>query len=323
MQAIRRILVGVDLSRCHPLEIAALGASIDNTMETAHSLARSCDAELQILTVFNWTEDSMHHLDPEDRSKVKHTFEEKAHLALENLVGKARGKSVRAASKLVLGKPWQEIVREVVRGRHDLLVIGPHEAQGFHPFAGNTAVTLLRTCPCPVWVAKPGSAIPHPNILVASDLGLASDTAMQHGLALGRNVGAKVDVLHVAVCRIDELGWSEQPDPDVKARHQQVLAAAEKQLNEQVQTALNQLPKSSSETGSSVEVHLAEDVGNPAHIIELFIEAHHIDLLVVGTAARHGLAGLIVGNMSERLLPAMRCSLLVVKALDFQCPVSE
>jgi nucleotide-binding universal stress UspA family protein len=44
-----------------------------------------------------------------------------------------------------------------------------------------------------------------------------------------------------------------------------------------------------------------------------FATAHHTELLVVGTVARSGVAGRIIGNTAEAVLSQLPCSMLVVK----------
>ena len=48
----------------------------------------------------------------------------------------------------------------------------------------------------------------------------------------------------------------------------------------------------------------------------------NIDLIVMGTLARTGIAGLITGNIAERVLGQIDCSVLAVKPSDFVTPVS-
>jgi universal stress protein E len=52
------------------------------------------------------------------------------------------------------------------------------------------------------------------------------------------------------------------------------------------------------------------------------VERHGIELLVMGTIGRGGIAGMITGNTAERLLPRVSCSLLAVKPDDFRSPVT-
>jgi Universal stress protein family len=52
-----------------------------------------------------------------------------------------------------------------------------------------------------------------------------------------------------------------------------------------------------------------------------FVVSQGIDLLVMGTVARTGLAGFIVGNTAERLLQRLVCSALWVKPDGFFTPI--
>ncbi len=49
---------------------------------------------------------------------------------------------------------------------------------------------------------------------------------------------------------------------------------------------------------------------------------HDPDLVVLATVSRTGIAGLLLGNTAERLLPRLDTSLLIVKPADFVCPVT-
>jgi nucleotide-binding universal stress UspA family protein len=58
-------------------------------------------------------------------------------------------------------------------------------------------------------------------------------------------------------------------------------------------------------------VHLAK--GDPRVEIARFARAFRTDLLVIGTAARKGLMGRVLGNTAEALLPTIHCSMLVIR----------
>ena len=53
--------------------------------------------------------------------------------------------------------------------------------------------------------------------------------------------------------------------------------------------------------------------GDPRVVIADFASSHRIDLLVMGTVARSGVAGRIIGNTAEAVLNQLPCSMLVVK----------
>ena len=60
-------------------------------------------------------------------------------------------------AKVLIGTPYLEIIREVLRNKHDLVM---KTAMGIGRLGellfGSTATHLMRKCPRPVWVIKPG-----------------------------------------------------------------------------------------------------------------------------------------------------------------------
>ena len=91
-------------------------------------------------------------------------------------------------------------------------------------------------------------------------------------------------------------------------------AEASKQLEVQLaQVDTDRLPKPPS-------IDIVVDAADVAIIRR--IEQREIDLLVMGTIARGGVAGVLTGNTAERLLPRIPCSVLAVKPPDFVCPIT-
>jgi universal stress protein E len=314
MSFFTNILVGVDLSKCRSFTVAELSAGATETIQTAIGLACSGQARLLFFAVLNLTEEALHHLDPEDRSQVKRTVEQEARQALDDLVEQARLQDVNARSKLVLGKVWLEIIRQVLLEKHDLVVLGTRDLTGFRRLLfGNTALKLVRRCPCPVWVCKPGRKSTHPNILVATNLKPGSETVLQYGIGLARMLEAKLHVLHVVDYPLDRLGWSGLPDELTTQYHQRVRSAAEATLRLQLEKTSYQA------MGENCQVHLADGVGFPDVAIQHYLELHKIDLLIMGTMAG---GGFFIGNTAERLLPEVQCSVLAIKPPGFQSAVA-
>jgi universal stress protein E len=251
---------------------------------------------------------------------------------LEALVLQARQRGVEAQGRLVPGDGWLEIIRQVLRGKHDLVVVGKRDVTELRRMLfGNTSMKLLRRCPCPVLVTKPptfasgvlGANVrrgPAPdvsplNILVATDLKPTSLDALRLGIGLARQMNARLHVLHVVEYQLDEVCNIGLPDAKQADYRSKVLAGAQERLHAH-------LEKTDYQTlGSRIEVHLGGDVGLPDVAIQHFIEAHGIHLLVMGTIGRGGIQGIMIGNTAERLLPEVHCSVLAVKPPDFVCPV--
>ncbi len=67
------------------------------------------------------------------------------------------------------------------------------------------------------------------------------------------------------------------------------------------------------------QIHL--DKGRASEVIPETVAKHRINLLVMGTVARTGVSGLIIGNTAESVLDKVRCSVIAVKPPGFVTPV--
>ena len=97
------------------------------------------------------------------------------------------------------GTAHAEILRFAKEQRTDLIVMGTHGRRGVaHAVMGSVAETVVRTAPCPVLtVRKPPREYVAPNILVPTDFGVASDTALSYGRTLAHTFGGRLHLLHV------------------------------------------------------------------------------------------------------------------------------
>jgi universal stress protein E len=69
----------------------------------------------------------------------------------------------------------------------------------------------------------------------------------------------------------------------------------------------------------SHEVHLLK--GDPGALIVDLARKKRIELVVMGTVCRTGLAGFFIGNTAEKVLQEVDCSVLAVKPDGFVTPV--
>jgi nucleotide-binding universal stress UspA family protein len=70
-----------------------------------------------------------------------------------------------------------------------------------------------------------------------------------------------------------------------------------------------------------VAIQLLE--GEPERAISHFVDSNGVDLVVMGTVARSGIPGLVMGNTAERVLQRLRGSVLAVKPPGFVSPVER
>jgi nucleotide-binding universal stress UspA family protein len=141
------------------------------------------------------------------------------------------------------------------------------------------------------------------RILVPVDFSDCSREALQHAEALARQLEVGIDVLHV---------W--QPAPRlwpyvVEPIREEVL----EDLRRDLMTFLRDVPD---ELAARVFLHLATGV-----IVDEILSAagrEAVDLIIMGTHGRRGLAHLFQGSVAEKVLRRAPCPVLVVRASSQQ-----
>ena len=315
MQHFRNILVGVDLSHADRLVSPELNAPTEEAVRRAVWLAGQVSAELTFFSALDISPQAEELL-AAHTEQASQTVEDDAYQVLGELVARAKQEGVEAKSRLAVGKDWVEIIRQVLRGAHDLVVVGTRDRGGVSRLLfGSTGMKLLRKCPCPVWITRPDPNWDDVVMLVATDLTEVGQDVLYTAINGAQLLDAKVRVLHAL-----ELGFQQQmfhsglPQEEIDALQERRRAKDEEMLYEQLSlTDWRTLTY-------GVLTHVVD--GPPEAAILQAIKEYGIDLLVMGIVARQGIPGLLVGNTAERLLPEVSCSLLAIKPDDFQCPIT-
>ncbi len=313
MAEVQNILVGIDLSHGDHLISAELSPESLGALAQATELAQKSSAQLTLFAVVDLDPHAYAYLDEEDPQALA-KLGAQAEEVLSGFVQTARSQGVITVSSAhSFGKSWVELIKQVLRGNHDLLVIGTRKLTGLQRLLmGSTSLKLMRNCPCPVWITKPHVTAPVTRVLVADDLTEIGARLVRLGSVLAKAKNAELHVLHAL-----EYPWdSDQSvvDPKQAAYHEKCQVRAQAELAEHLACAEAQaLPK-------PAQVVIREDLAENA--ILKYIETQQIDLLVMATIARSGIAGFLMGNTAERLMPQIECSVLAIKPDDFQCPIT-
>ena len=151
------------------------------------------------------------------------------------------------------------------------------------------------------------------NILVATDFGDASETALRYGRALAAQFSARLHLLHVTenlhLAASNGYGYTSLP----YRMQQEIELAARKQtealLTEEDRRGLNAIAMTMTDN-------------SPAAAIAEYAKAHDIDLVLVGTHGRGGLSHLLMGSVAERVVRTAPCPVLTVRDAqhDFVVP---
>ena len=241
---------------------------------------------------------------------------------LELFAEPIREQKLQLDIEVMIGTPFIEIIRHVLDHGHDLVMMsaegGRGGLKGF--FFGSASLHLMRKCPCPVWVIKPGPHRRFERILAAVDpdprdedhLGV-SNKIMQLATSLARLEGSELRVVHA---------W-DHPAEDVLRGAGRLPAAEVDQIVRDTRATheswLNELLARHPLSGIPHNVHLLR--GEPAEVIIGLAAKRSIDLIIMGTVTRTGIPGLFIGNTAETVLRQVDCSVLTVKPRGFVTPV--
>ncbi|HSR34067.1 MAG TPA: universal stress protein [Anaerolineae bacterium] len=250
----------------------------------------------------------------------EHIVEEESQ-RLNQWVDYIRRSGVPVTGKMLCGTPFLEIIREVLRHEHDLVMTATEGRGGLRErLFGSTAMHLMRSCPCPVWVVKPIHPERHTRILAAVDPTridqeqyTVSIKIMDLATALARRDQCELVVVHC---------WTFPAEQSLRRGY--LIASSE--LDTWVRRArglqrrrLTELLAPYNLQDLQSQVYMLK--GEPGHLIPKLAVRMEIGLTVMGTVRRTGVAGLLIGNTAERILRQVDCSVLTVKPEGFVTPV--
>jgi nucleotide-binding universal stress UspA family protein len=239
---------------------------------------------------------------------------------LEELASRVMTVETRIA--VDVGVDFVAIIERVIEYHHDLVIAVPDRAESARGLRGaTTTLHLLRKCPVPVWVDDPRTW-GRPDVVVAvgpfpddGEIGLLNQTLVELGTSLADIQGGDVHIVHAWRLEGENLlrkGRVRLPAEEVDALVEEERIAAEKTF-ERILANVDR---------PGLEVHRHLRAGRPSEVIADVVTAVQPGVLVMGTLARAGLRGLLIGNTAERLLGDIEASVIAVKPPGFVSPFS-
>lgn len=221
----------------------------------------------------------------------------------------------------LIGRPVVEIVGYTNKEQLDLCLVLP-EGNERHArfFYGSLVMSLLRKLPCPLWVMRQTAQDVYQRVCVAIDCESAdADQALNERLI---EIGTSYAMQNKAECYVIT-AWSVPGEsmlrgPFLSVSDEDIERYAD-EFHVEVARRFEHIQQTMSDAlvGSTCEIIK----GYPGEAIPEYITSHHIDLLVMGTVARAGVKGLLIGNTAETVVNHVSCSLLTTKPAGFISPV--
>ncbi len=289
-------------------------------LKQALSIARNYSASLKILILHSQLPELMQVHHKQYEALLTQHVEEKIESALAQLSSEAMP-SIEIVLQESGSAPANSIVQHVLREGHDLVIKNAQMLEGGKGFRA-LDMELLRKCPCPVWLCRPISysrdAI---RVAVAVDPYFRDEAEhamsvrlLQLARSIADDCNKTLDVISCWDFEFEDYlrnnAWTKISEDEVD---QAVNHAHENHENKM------QLLLSEADIKGNICPHLLR--GNPEALIPNFVKKNGVDILVMGTVARTGIAGFFIGNTAENILQQVECSLVAMKPQGFVSPV--
>ena len=309
MQRFKNILVYVDLAlEEHPALARGVRLALHN------------NANLTAMTVIEEYPEQAHAILRSIHIKnalevIEHEYREQ----LEQRVQPFRDAGLAVETVVAHGSTFIEVIRTALQRQHDLVIKTVSSEGIFHrTFFGSIDMHLLRKCPTPLWLIKPGEPEAFRRILVPLDPNMENGIKHELGVnllklatSLAEMDGAEMMIVH-AWRAYEEEKLRKYMEPKQFAQY----------LYQWGQESSKRVWNFVSSFGHDIKqnsMHLVQ--GEPGFVIPKFAKEHNVDLLVMGTLGRLGQHGMFIGDTAERILDRLECSVLAVKPAGFVSPV--
>ncbi len=292
----------------------------------AISLARQNEASLTVFTVIRaLSADALRAITTMPAQVLFEEMLDGYNEQIETLTDDIHQRGIDVKSKIATGTPFLEIIRQVLRDEHDLVILAAEGKGGLKErLFGSTSMHLMRKCPCPVWVVKPEKKAKYKRILAAVDTATAflepgreSLNPMIMQLASSQ---ARMDKSELHIVQV----WTMVYENHIKARGllgESAIHQLRKDTKQQYSGRVNSLVADIDLKGIITHKHLIRNDDAGRAIIKL-VKNKKINLLVIGSVCRTGLAGFFIGNIAEKVLSEVNCSVLTIKPKGFVTPVT-
>jgi nucleotide-binding universal stress UspA family protein len=224
--------------------------------------------------------------------------------ALERARLRVASAGIAAALELSELAPEAALISVAQREGADAVLVGTREHNLFefdHRKLGNVALRVLRDCPVPVWTVAPDGNRTVARVLAACDRSAMAPKVLTAAAELARLYQATLHVVHACALGLKDV----LRGPSARAR-------AKIECSRVARTNLEEMT-----AGLTPRASLHITCAAPTEAILDHARDTEADVIVLGSVARRGVGGMLVGNTAERLFQLSDRPLFVVKPDDW------
>lgn len=301
-----------------------------STIARAISLAKNNQAHLTFIEVIpdQFVTTSLP-LNGPSAAELMDKIKDKRREELQNLVSPYQP-PMDTSYQILAGTKFLEVIRAVLRGNYDLVIKPSENPDWIDRLFGSDDMHLLRKCPCPVWLTKPKGKTKYKHILAAVDFKPLTpdptDKALNESILTLSSFIALTDSANLHIVHAwdsPEAGfasvWAENPE-QIESQIRDGARLRHKAGMENLVDEFEKLIGSEAYSELSIKSHLP--MGSARKAVPAMAKEIEADLVVIGTVARTGIPGFIIGNTAESILDQLTCSVLALKPPGFVSPVT-
>ncbi|HAS90103.1 MAG TPA: hypothetical protein DCS48_12485 [Desulfovibrio sp.] len=293
-----------------------LGTEINISM-IKHTLdfAEKCGAELTVLNVFENPKNSVLDYFNKQGKDLKKYILDGHNANLQEVLAEEKIDQNRLKFSVRWGKDFIECIKSVNEEKFDLVICPP---TGHDKKPDSTAMHLLRKCPCPVWVHH--GHLWRGAIRILAAVGPFDDTPGNAALntnilkiaaELNRVLGGKLHVMHCWKGYLEGVTANPYFSETEVEKYMDYEKNSSEEAFENLFASVQFAKKP-----RKVIMH-----GDPGTLIPEYAVEKMMDIVVMGSVARSGIAGLLIGNTAEKIAGSLTESLLAIKPAGFVSPV--
>ena len=303
----------------------------DTPLLRAVSLAEHNQADLTVISPMNFP-DNIRLPDDIDYTSFKNTIVDDRQDQLAEIVASVSA-DVAIKVKVIEGGIFPGIIHEVLRNDYDLVMKCIDQTDSLqNRIFGSTDMRLLRKCPCPVWIIPANEKAKYQRIFAAIDVETGIGDEIMNGLnkqileissSLALSDFSELHIVHTwtapgeSFLRGPRFGPKGNSAVDDLVEQQRVVHVTK--MDEIMEEFATNLSQDTLEY-LKPQVHIVK--GEADKVIPSLTVEKKADLVVMGTVARTGMQGFIMGNTAENILNSIGCSVLAVKPPGFITPVT-
>ncbi len=270
---------------------------------------------------------------PKEKIIIDKALLEQRKLIIDSLV-ENHLKDVVSETLIVQGKQFYESIKLIHSRNIDMFLKFAEDPSWTNRIFGSNDMHLLRKCPCPLLILKPNANTDLVRILASIDLN--NESFNDDEARIKSKLNQRIIEFAEKLCHSNKQELHLSSIVEVFAEeflsHGGVSSLSEDKVDAYIKKSMednhfkmnniiNKLRENSKEKELNIRSHLIK--GKAVQEIPKLLDKHNIDLVVMGTVARTGIPGYLIGNTAEEILEQINCSVLAIKPDGFKSPITK